>query len=308
MEKQKRILVVDNDPFQRINCRVMLRGVEFMVLFGECMEEALERVWKEDFDLIFTNIKLPNRYCGLTTLHEMKLMKPTTDIIVVADEPTLWDAWETMRLGASGYMERPFTPGCLVNAARKTFDKEGWIVKKAHLDQFRDYHVPSPGTDSPTLYYKNGSWARHLQGGLWEIGYDMKYWLPSGRHKNDAWAKHLHDALPRTDYDTKSRQAYDQTLSLALAQDRSALAAGEPYARISGGPGRAYQLRSPMSGIVEEINGEANDILASRVPEDLGADWLLWLARIRTREEFGMVQESDIEAGNVVGTYQDCPV
>ncbi|HTR45507.1 MAG TPA: response regulator [Thermodesulfovibrionales bacterium] len=308
MEKQKRILVVDNDPFQRINCRVMLRGVEFIVLFGECMEEALERVWKEEFDLIFTNIRLPNRYCGLTTLQEMKLMKPKADIVVMADEPSLWDAWETMRLGASGYAERPFTPECLVNVARKSFDKEGWIVKKAHIDQFRDYCVPSSGTENSTLYYKNGSWARHLQGGLWEVGYDMKYWLPSGRHKNDAWAKHLHDALPRADYDTKSRLAYDQTLSLALAQNLSALKAGEPYARISAGPGRAYQLRAPMSGIVEEINGEAKDILASRVPEDLGADWLLWLARIKTREEFGVAQNSDIEAANLVGTYQHCPV
>jgi len=308
MEKQKRILVVDNDPYHRINCRVMLRGVEFMVLFGECMEEALARVWKEDFDMIFTNIKLPNRYCGLTTLHEMKLMKPKADIVVMADEPSLWDAWETTRLGASGYLERPLIPECLVNVARKTFDRDGWIVKKDRLDQFRDYSGAAPDADNPTLYYKNGSWARHLQGGLWEIGYDMKYWLPSGRHRNDAWAKHLHEALPRADYDTKSRHAYDQTLSLALAQELPALKAGEPYARISGGPGRAYQLRAPMSGIVEEINREADGILSSRVPEELGTDWLLWLARVRTREEFGAVEESDVEAGNVVGTYQYCPV
>lgn len=301
MERQRRILVVDDDPFERITCRVMLRGEEFIVFFGEGRDRSIERVAKEEFELIITNIRLPDKHAGLTFVQEIKFIRPKAEIVVMADRPSIWDARESVRLGASGYMERPFTPECMMNVARKTFDKKGWIVRKAHIDQFRDYIIPSPEMDNPVIYYKNGSWARHLDGGLWEVGYDMKYWLPSGRYKNETWAAHLDGSIREGEYDLNSRFPYHQTLSINLSEGLSTLAAGEPYARISSSTGRSYKLAAPMTGMVTEVNGEANFIMTSHAPEYLGVNWLLWLARIQIKEEaYGNVQ--DIEEGSVVGT------
>lgn len=302
MEKQQRILVVDNDPFERINCRVMLRGIEFVVFFGEDRGSAIERVAKEEFQLIMTNIRLPNKHAGLTFVQELKSVRPKAEIVVMADSPSIWDAREAVRLGASGYIERPFTAECVVNVARKTFDNKGWIVRKAHIDQFRDYIVPSPEVDSPAIYYKDGSWARHLEAGIWEVGYDMKYWLPSGRQKNSAWTAFLEGGLREVEYDMTSPFPYHQNLSITLSKGLSTLVAGEPYARVLSSTGRSYRLAAPMTGIVKEVNTEANYIMKSLVPEDLGTDWLLWLARIQTKE----VENSnfqDIEEGRVIGTY-----
>ncbi len=302
METQRKILVVDHDPFERINCRVMLRGSEFMVLFCEDRDSALDRVAKEEFDLIITNMMLPSKYIGLTLVQEIHYVRPKTEIIVMADRPSIWDARESLRLGASGYMERPFTPECLMNVALKTFDKKGWIVKKGRIDQFRDQVVLAPDGDDHLLYYKNGSWARHLTGCLWEVGYDMKHWcVPDGR-KNGSYA-YLDGDLRRVDGDVKSQLSRDHTLSIALPKGLSALVAGEPYARVSSSTGTFHALPAPMTGTVREVNAEAEDTMISRAPGDSGTDWMLWLARIQAREwEYGSLK--DIEEGRQVGLYE----
>ncbi len=303
MEKQRRILVVDNDPFERISCRVMLRGVEFSVLFCEDRDSAIERLSKEDFELIVMNIRLPNKYVGLTLVQEMKFMRPKSDIVVMADQPSIWDAREAIRIGASGYMERPFASECLMNVARRTFDRKGWILRKTRIDQFRDYLVPAAGMNDPVIYYKNGSWARHLDGCLWEVGYDMKYWPLSGHNSNGDCAPHLDGDLRKADSDAKSRLPHNHTLSISVSKDLFALEAGETYAQVLSDAGTTYALAAPLTGIVEEVNEGANEAMVSHVPENLGPDWMLWLARIQTKEwECGTVQ--DIKEGKVIGAYE----
>ncbi|HWR59642.1 MAG TPA: response regulator [Thermodesulfovibrionales bacterium] len=305
MDRQRKILVVDPNPFERISCRVMLRGVEFMVLFCDDRESALEKVSKEEFELIITNILLPNKYIGLTLLQELHFMRRNTDIVVMADRPSIWDAREAIRLGASGYLERPFTCDCLMNVARKAFDRKGWIVRKACIDQFRDYSIPHPEKGNPLIYYKSGSWARHLEGNIWEAGYDMRYQPVTDSGKMGP-GEHPGSDLGKADNNVKSRFFHEQPLSIHVAAGTSALAAGEPYARLFNGTGKAYPLLAPIAGTITEVNREANDVMVSHSPGDPGTDWMLWLARVRVREwEYGTVQ--DIEDGRVVGAYEHIP-
>ena len=302
MENQRKILIIDTDPFERISCRAMLRGPEFIVPFCEDRESALKRASKEEFDLIISNLFLPNKHTGLTLVQELHFIQPKTDIVVMSDRPSIWDAREVVRLGASGYLERPFNTECLMNVARKTFDRKGWIVRKANIDLFRDYVVPSPERDDPTIYYKNGSWARHLERDLWEVGYDMKYWSLSGRGRNGAGA-YLDGDLRRADNGPGSRSTCEHTLSVRISEGLSALVAGEAYGHVSSGSGRSYALTAPMTGTVREVNGEADDIMTSCVPGDSGLDWMLWLARVQAKEwEYGTLK--DIEEGRQVGLYE----
>ncbi len=256
MERYRRILIVDKDPLVRINCRVILRKERAIVFACEDRESALEKVFNEQFDMVITDIRLPSKHHGLTTLQEMKLMQPTAEIVVTADEPSIWDARECIRLGAFGYIEKPLAPASMVHITRKTFDKNGWIVGKAHIDHFRDFIAPSPGKDNPRLYYKNGAWAKHLDGGLWEIGYDMKFLRPT-----------------------------DRICTLELSKNLSALRAGETYASVYDSMGNTYELKAPLTGTLLEINDQAEKAAASCIPRQLGADWLLWLARIDTKDD-----------------------
>jgi DNA-binding NtrC family response regulator len=65
----------------------------------------------------------------------------------------LEDAKESIRLGAFEYLEKPFTPDFMLNVAKKVFDKRGWILRKAYIDQFKNYVVHTSEMSDLTIYY-----------------------------------------------------------------------------------------------------------------------------------------------------------
>lgn len=297
-----KILIVDEDPYVRIHCRSILSGGRYLVFTEEDREEAYKRVLKDKFSLIISDIRLPDVHGGLTFLQETKIIQRETDVVVTASRPSIWDAREALRLGALKYIEKPLIPEYMMHVATRRFDTKGWILGKTHFDQFRDYIVPSEGMENPTLFYKNGSWARHVDADIWEVGYDMKYWIPSGRYKNEVLARDINASLRGAGYGIKAGHHDDQTLSINLSQSVSTLAAGRPYAKVSNRAGMTYDLPAPMTGTVKEVNENANDIMLSHIPEEIGANWLLWLARIQTREaRYDYIQNKKKES--VVGAH-----
>jgi CheY-like chemotaxis protein len=249
MEKQK-ILVVDDDPVICLSCKRILGAEGFTVLTAEDGEGAVDKISKEEFDLIITDIRLPDVY-GLTVIQEAKTIQPKSDVVVVTGYPTLEDAKESIRLGAFEYLEKPFTPDFMTNIARKVFDKRGWILKKAYIDQFKDYVVPSSEMDNLTVYYKEGTWARPSKDGSWEIGVDVRHFIVGG-----------------------------QLLYVDMPNDLKAVAAGEPLARLLSGDGKIYEIKSPMTGAVKELNGRSNDVICSLLKDHMCEGWFLWLVRV----------------------------
>lgn len=248
MEKQ-RILVVDDDPVIGLSCKRILGAEGFTVFTVEDGGGAIEKIAKEEFDLVITDIRLPDVY-GLTVVQESRTLQPGADVVVVTGYPSLEDAKEAIRLGALEYLEKPFTPDFMLNVARRVFDTRGWIIKKAYIDQFREYIVPASDMDDLTVFYKDGTWARPVKDGTWELGVDVRHFLVSG-----------------------------QMLYLDVTGTK-AVASGEPFAKLLSGDGNIHELKAPMSGVVKEINSHANDTVCALMRDHLCDGWFIWLARI----------------------------
>jgi glycine cleavage system H lipoate-binding protein len=154
--------------------------------------------------------------------------------------------------GALEFIEKPFTPDFMLNVARKVFDNRGWILRKAYIDEFRNDIVSFSDSANPVIFYKEGTWARPLKEGLWEIGCDIRYWLLSG-----------------------------QLMYIDLPENLKAVVAGECFAKILSGGGQTDDLVSPMSGRVVTLNLQANTAMSALVRDNLSEGWLLWLARIQ---------------------------
>lgn len=251
MEKQ-RILVVDDDPVIGLSCKRILGAEGFTVFTVEDGEGAIDKVSNEEFDLVITDIRLPDVY-GLKVVQEAKTIQPKADVVVITGYPSLDDAKESIRLGALEYLEKPFTPDFMMNVAKRVFDKRGWILKKAYIDQFRDYVVPSSEMDNLTVYYKDGTWARPVQGGMWEIGIDVRNFLAGG-----------------------------QLLYVDIRKSLKEVVSGETFAQlISGGRNIiTYDIKAPMTGVVKSVNSHANDAICSLLKDHLSEGWFLWLVRI----------------------------
>ena len=250
MEKQ-RVLIVDDDPVIGMSCKKVLAGEGFTVLTVEDGEKAIKKVSDENFDLIITDVRLPD-VNGLIVLKESRIIQPSSDVVVISGYPALEDAQESIRLGAFEYLEKPFTPDFMLNVARRVFDKRGWILRKEYINQFKKYIVPLSEMDNLTVYYKDGIWARPIiKEEIWEIGIDVRHFLVSG-----------------------------QLISVEILKNITSLLTGEPFARLISSDGQISDILSPMSGIVKLFNERANEAISGLLKNYVSEGWFLWLARI----------------------------
>jgi CheY-like chemotaxis protein len=249
MEKG-RILVLDDDPVVTLSCKRILGAEGYSISTVEKGEEALNKLAKEDFDLFISDVRLPD-ISGLEVLREAKVIKPKTDVVIITGYPTLEDAKEATNLGAFEYIEKPFTPDFMINVAKKIFDTKGWILRQAFIDEFRDSIVSLQDKENPVIFYKEGTWARPAENGLWEMGCDLRYWLLSGDLTYVEFIKNL-----------------------------DKVDAGQPFAKIYTSSGKGSDLLSPLNAEIREINTKANDVMCELLKEHLSEGWLMWLAKV----------------------------
>jgi CheY-like chemotaxis protein/glycine cleavage system H lipoate-binding protein len=250
MEKGKRILVLDDDPVVGLSCKRILGAEGYVVSAVAKGEDAIKRLSNEEIDLLISDIRLPDIY-GIEVLREARQIQPKTDVVIITGYPTLEDAKEAIRLGAFEYLEKPFTPEFMINVANRVFDKRGWILRKAFIDQFKQYITPMSELDEKTIFYKEGTWARPLRDGRWEIGFDVRHWFLGG-----------------------------QLLYVDII-DAPTITSGQSFARLLSGDGRIQELKSPMTGVVDEKNEKVNETVCSLATECLSEGWLMWLLRVK---------------------------
>ena len=249
MEKG-RILVLDDDPVVTLSCKRILGADGYSISTVEKGEEALNKLAKEDFDLFISDVRLPD-ISGIEVLREARVIKPKTDVVIITGYPTLEDAKEATNLGAFEYIEKPFTPDFMLNVAKKIFDTKGWILRQAFIDEFRDSIVSLKDKENPVLFYKEGTWSRPTEDGLWEMGCDLRYWMLSGDLTYVEFIKNL-----------------------------DKVDAGQPFAKIYTSSGKGSDLLSPMNAEIREINTKANDVMCELLKEHLSEGWLMWLAKV----------------------------
>ena len=80
-------------------------------------EDAIKRISNEEFDLLISDIRLPDIY-GIDVLQETKTIQPKTDVVIITGYPTLEDAKESIRLRSARISRKPFTPDFMLNVAR----------------------------------------------------------------------------------------------------------------------------------------------------------------------------------------------
>ena len=88
--------------------------------FGEARnaQEALDLVWKENWDVVVLDITMPGR-SGLEVLREIKKSKPKLPVLVLSMHPENQFAVRVLKRGASGYMTKESAAAELVGAIKK---------------------------------------------------------------------------------------------------------------------------------------------------------------------------------------------
>lgn len=106
-QEQLKILVIDDDPSIRNMLAIVLKKTGYDVTCTDSGKTSLEKLKKESFDLIISDIKMPD-INGIDLLKKIKSITPEIPVIMITAYASANDAVEAMKLGAEDYVTKPF--------------------------------------------------------------------------------------------------------------------------------------------------------------------------------------------------------
>ena len=102
-----RILIVDDEPIvcERLGAEMERLGLDVVT----CLEsgEALERLSREAFDVVVTDIKMRGA-TGIDIVHFVRDERPATKVIVITGFATVETARAALKGGAVDFIPKPF--------------------------------------------------------------------------------------------------------------------------------------------------------------------------------------------------------
>ena len=93
---------------------------------------ALNKIKKENFDLVLCDIKMP-KMDGIEVLEFTKKIKPETPIIMISGHGDLETAVDSMKKGAYDYISKPPDLNRLLNTVRNAIDKKNLTIENTLL-------------------------------------------------------------------------------------------------------------------------------------------------------------------------------
>jgi len=102
--KRPKVLVVDDDPAVRESLRDALESENFDVIFAADGNEALEKFYEGDIDIVLLDLKMPDK-SGWEVFERMTAVNPLLPVIIITASN---DAVElAAQAGASAIVEKP---------------------------------------------------------------------------------------------------------------------------------------------------------------------------------------------------------
>ncbi|MDZ7290250.1 MAG: response regulator [candidate division KSB1 bacterium] len=142
-----KILAVDDEEIVLDSIRKILVLAGYSVDTVETGKEAVGLVQRNDYDFVFTDLKMPEMD-GLEVTKAVKYLRPDIDVIVITGFATIESAVEAMKFGAMDYIQKPFSEGELVEFVSKSLIRrqekiEKEIRPKIHLVTPSSGELPS---------------------------------------------------------------------------------------------------------------------------------------------------------------------
>ena len=121
MKKQagKKILICDDEEGSRESLKSILADIYPLILCADG-EQCLDCLANDhqDIGLILLDIKMPKEN-GLKVLEEIRSRYCEINVVIVTGYKSVETATEAVRLGACGYIIKPFKPADILSVAKK---------------------------------------------------------------------------------------------------------------------------------------------------------------------------------------------
>jgi DNA-binding NtrC family response regulator len=119
---EKRVCVIDDEQIVLDSVKRILKSEHYSVDLFQESRKGLDAALGGNYDLVLTDIRMPE-IGGMKILRDIKRQKPDLPVVIITGYSTVDGAVQAMKLGASEYIEKPFTPDLLLEKISAVFSK-----------------------------------------------------------------------------------------------------------------------------------------------------------------------------------------
>jgi len=150
MKEKVRVLVVDDELIMRDSLSDWLRLDGYEVTGVDNGAEAIERVKKEEWDVLIVDLKMPGMN-GIEVMQEVRKIDRGIPVIIMTAYATVDTAVKAMKEGAYDYIVKPFNPEEIGLTIRKIIAQQRLVKENIYLRrelrrryQFKDIITKNP--------------------------------------------------------------------------------------------------------------------------------------------------------------------
>jgi len=136
-----KILVVDDERIICAGCEKILGEAGYQVKTTLSARKALEMLKEEPFDIVITDIKMPE-LSGIELLEIIRKEYPEITVIVITGYSTVETAVEAMKLGAFDYLPKPFTSDQVTLVIKRAVERKNLLAETLRGKK-RDFQSPT---------------------------------------------------------------------------------------------------------------------------------------------------------------------
>jgi len=141
MTTLRKVLVVDDDPVVARSFERVLKGKGYAVITARDGEEALRKLNNEEYDTVFTDIRMPGM-SGLEVAERVKARQPWLPVVIVTGYGSEENETRATAAGVSGFLRKPLSPEMIEDSAEKAF------LEKAARAEPQDATGAAPAVDA----------------------------------------------------------------------------------------------------------------------------------------------------------------
>jgi DNA-binding NtrC family response regulator len=130
--KKPRILIVDDEVNICRSCVKILSKTGCEAEYSLNGYEALKMMAEHPFDVVITDLKMSS-LGGMEVLRRIKEAYPDTKVIVITGYATVSSSVEVMKMGASDYLPKPFTPHELRSVVEQVISEREILLQNRRL-------------------------------------------------------------------------------------------------------------------------------------------------------------------------------
>jgi CheY-like chemotaxis protein/glycine cleavage system H lipoate-binding protein len=242
------LLVVDDEDAICEGCRRIFSRQGFDVRKCTDAAQGLNLATNGDYTAILLDIKMPEMD-GLHFLESLRKEKPNVPVVLMTGYPSIPNAALAIRLGASDYVTKPFTPEEISQAVHRLLH-----VGQADASAKPASAVATPANNAPFSFYR------------------------------DAWYQASGDGVVRVGA-MVVRPGATKIESVCLPRIGEVVYQGLPLAAMTIAGQPRHTIPSPLSGVVVAVNDSLGSNPSPLLGDPCGSGWIASVSPTRLDEE-----------------------